>query len=41
VNLVDEQDGMRFVFQGFQDTLQALLEITAVLGTCQQCAHVE
>ena len=37
VDLVDEQNGLRTLFQLTEQRLEALLEIAAVLGTGQQC----
>ena len=41
VDLVDEEDRVRLVLEVLEHALQALLEITAVLGAGQQGAHVE
>ena len=41
MDLVDEQDRVRVVLQLLQHGFQPLLEIAAVLGAGQQCAHVE
>ncbi|MNM93621.1 hypothetical protein D3C81_1060010 [compost metagenome] len=41
VDLVDEQDRLRTLAQLAKQRLEALLEITAVLGTGQQCTQVE
>ena len=41
MDLVDEEDRVRLVAQLLQHALQALLEVTAVLGAGQQRAHVQ
>ena len=41
VDLVDEQDRMGSALQGLDDAFQALLEVAAVFGAGQQCAHVQ
>ena len=41
MDLVDEEDRVRIVLQRLQDRLQALFEITPVLGPGQQGAHVQ
>ena len=41
VDLVDEQDCIAVIQQLLQHRLQALLEVAAVLGAREQCAHVE
>ena len=41
VDFVDKQDGPRFVAQGFEHGLEALLELAAVLGAGDQGAHIQ
>ncbi len=42
VQLVDEQDDLTFLFgEIVEHALEAFLELTAELGTGDQCAHVE
>ena len=41
VDFVNEQDAIRLVFKRLENALETLLEITAVLGACQQGAHVQ
>jgi hypothetical protein len=41
VDLVDEQDAVRIVLELLEHGFEALLEIAAVFGAGQQCAHVE
>ena len=41
VNLINEQHGIGFVLERLEYALEALLKITAVLGACQQCTHVQ
>ncbi len=41
VDLVDEQDRARELFQFLDDLLQAFLEVTAIAGAGEQRAHVE
>ena len=41
MNFVDEQNGVRIVAQLFEYSLQALLEIAAILGPGQQGSHIK
>lgn len=41
MNFVDEQNGVRTFLQFLQDRLQALFEVAAILGACEQRAHIE
>ena len=41
VDFVNEQNGIRLVFKRFQDAFEPLLEISTVLCSSQQGAHVE
>ena len=41
MDFINEQNGVGFVFERLQHTLEALLEITPVLGARQQRAHVQ
>ncbi|MCY1231786.1 hypothetical protein D9M72_442460 [compost metagenome] len=41
MDLVDEQDRVRIVLERLQHALQALFEVTTVLGAGQQRSHVE
>ncbi len=41
MDLIDEQDGVGQLAQFRQQALQALLEVTTILGTRQQRAHVQ
>ena len=41
VDLIDEENGVRLVFQSLEHALEALLKVATVLGTCQQSAHVQ
>ena len=41
VDFVDEQNSIGFALQGLDHAFEALLEVTAVFGTCQQSTHVE
>ena len=41
MDLVDEHDGVWIVAQLLDDALEALLEITAILGASQQGTHVQ
>src|SRR5688572_30717375 len=41
VDLVDEEDGMGKLFELVHHRLQTLLEVAAIAGSGEQCAHVE
>ncbi len=41
MDLVDKQNGIRAIFQGFEHRLKALFEIASELGTGEQRPHVE
>ena len=41
VNLVDEQDGVRVIFELFDDRFQAFLKVATIAGARQKGAHVE
>ena len=41
MNLVDEQNRTRILFELLDDLLQTLFEVTAIAGASQKCAHVE
>jgi hypothetical protein len=41
VNFVNEQNGVRLVFECFQNTFETLFKITPVFGAGQQRTHVE
>ena len=41
VNFIDEQDAVGAFLELLEHGLEALFEITTVLGPCQQCAHIQ
>ena len=41
MNFIDEQNCVGLVFERLEHAFEALLKVTAVLGACEQCAHVQ
>ena len=41
MNLVNKQNAIGIIFEGFEHAFQALLKIAAVFSTSKQCAHIQ